>query len=265
LSIFGSLTKANEDTFLPLLSQPSLGDLDQDGHPDVIASGASLQLALALRSSGGVQGGQFLLAAWNGQTGFMVPGSPTVLGDYTFFVNHAVGDISGDGYPEIVTGTGGYLLHATDACGRAPDGWPKFTGGWVTGTAALGDANGDGLRDVVVGTREGLLFAWKTGAKSGAPLEWDSFHHDERNTGNMATPVGETITSRPATPLICPSDAPPPQPPVSADAGCSCEFGPVTAGTPALYAFCTLLAGAAARRRARRRGLLAGSSPEPRR
>jgi hypothetical protein len=265
LSIFGSLTKANEDTFLPLLSQPSLGDLDQDGHPDVIASGASLQLALALRSSGGVQGGQFLLAAWNGQTGFMVPGSPTVLGDYTFFVNHAVGDISGDGYPEIITGTGGYLLHATDACGRAPEGWPKFTGGWVTGTAALGDANGDGLRDVVVGTREGLLFAWKTGGKSGAPLEWDSFHHDERNTGNTATPVGETITSRPAVPLICPSDAPPVEAPASADTGCSCEFEPVAGGAPAFSALCTLLAAAAARRRGRRNGPLPSASTEPQR
>lgn len=135
----------------------------------------------------------------------------------------------------------------------------------MTGTAALGDANGDGLRDVVVGTREGLLFAWKTGAKSGAPLEWDSFHHDERNTGNMATPVGETITSRPAAPLVCPSDAPLPPTPVSADGGCSREFEHVAGGAPALTALCTLLAAAAARRRARRNGLLPRSSPEPRR
>lgn len=252
LSIFGSLTKANEDTFLPLLSQPSLGDLDQDGHPDVIASGASLQLALALRASGGVQGGQFLLAAWNGKTGFMVPGSPTVLGDYTFFVNHAVGDISGDGYPEIVTGTGGYLVHAVDGCGRSPAGWPKFTGGWVTGTAALGDANGDGVRDVVVGTREGLLFAWKTGAKAGAPLEWDSFHHDERNTGNMATPVGEAITARPAAALVCPSDDPVLPPAEVIDGGCSCEVGTTSTATPAWGAVFGVFAAAALRRRSQK-------------
>ncbi len=187
-AIFGADSKAvRPDTMFPLFAQPSAGDLNQDGTPDIVTSGGSLSLAQQLLSkSAGNKLGQNLLAMWNGKTGAMFPGSPVVLEDMTFFNNQAIADIDGDGYPEVITGSGGYFVHAADACGREPEGWPKFTGQWVIATAAVGDIDGDGKLEVVVPSREGWLYAWHTkgDAKNGV-ISWESFHHDNRNTGDL--------------------------------------------------------------------------------
>lgn len=215
-AIFGPLTKAAQpNTMLPLFSQPSIGDVDQDGTPDVIASGGSLNLAINLQSSSGDTGlkGDHLLAVWSGKTGQMLPASPFVLEDYTFFNSHAVADVSGDDYPEILTGSGGYFLHAFDGCGREPEGWPKFTGQWIIPTPALGDIDGDGSLEVAVGTRSGWLYAWHTEATTDSIIEWESFHHDNRNTGNLNTPLeqgGKHKAKTPLTEATCASEAPPP-------------------------------------------------------
>lgn len=206
---FGALSKARKpDIAIPLLSQPAVGDMDQDGTPDLVQSGGALSLVGGLASQGqGSQRGQNLLAMWSGKTGRMLPGAPMPLEDYTFFVSHSLADISGDGYPEAVAGNGGYFVHGYDGCGREPTGWPKFTGGWVTGSVAFGDMDGDGSLEAAVGTREGNLFVWHTrgDAKNGRVL-WSSFHHDDRNTGNLNTPQSIGTTSLASTPLVCPSD-----------------------------------------------------------
>ncbi|PYQ18829.1 MAG: hypothetical protein DMF81_23750 [Acidobacteria bacterium] len=113
--------------------------------------------------------------------------------DFQFFINPAVADIDGDGRPEVITGSGGYLVHAFNSLGREPNGWPKFTGQWVAASAAVGDVDGDGLLEVVVGTREGALYVWDTPAparvKGRSPLQWPKFHHDLRNSGNYNSPL----------------------------------------------------------------------------
>ncbi|MBI4700093.1 MAG: VCBS repeat-containing protein [Deltaproteobacteria bacterium] len=191
-SRYGALSKAFQpNTMFPLFAQPALGDVDQDGTLDVISSGASLNVALSMVQSGSgkMEGAEHLLAAWSGRTGEMLPGSPYIVEDYTFFNSQAIADLNGDNYPEIITGTAGYLLHAFDACGREPKGWPKFTGQWIIATPALGDLDGDHKLEVVAGTRAGWLYAWHTEAPDTALIEWESFHHDNRNTGNFHTPL----------------------------------------------------------------------------
>jgi hypothetical protein len=189
-SIFGADTQANRpDTMFPLLSQPAVGDLDQDGYPDVIMSGGSLSLASNLAGGSSARPFQHLLAMWSGKTGHMMPGSPVVLEDYTFFMSMAVADIGGpngqpDNYPEVILGTGAYFVHAVDACGRETPGWPKFTDGWLIATPSVGDIDGDGKLEVVTSTREGWLYAWHTQGRQEGVVEWESFHHDNANTGN---------------------------------------------------------------------------------
>ncbi len=191
-SEFGSQTQANRpDTMFPLLSQPAVGDLDQDGIPDVIMSGGSLSLASNLSGGSTAKPFQHLLAMWSGANGHMLPGSPVVIEDYTFFMSMAVADIGSpqgapDGYPEVIIGTGGYFVHAVDACGRETPGWPKFTDGWLIATPAVGDINGDTSHslEVVAATREGWLYAWQTQGRQEGVVEWESFHHDNANTGN---------------------------------------------------------------------------------
>jgi MYXO-CTERM domain-containing protein len=230
-SIFGNLSTAQQpNTMLPLFAQPSLGDLDQDGVPEVITSGGSLNLAISLQSSGSnAAPGDNLLAMWSGKTGAMMPGSPMVLEDFTFFNSQAVADLSGDDYPEVITGSGGYFLHAFDACGREPAGFPKFTGQWIIPTAAVGDIDGDKTLEVITGTRDGWLYAWHTEGTESSIIEWESFHHDNHNSGNLEEKLAQGGKHKAKTPLteaMCTSK-PVTEPPVVIEAkgGCNCTVG----------------------------------------
>ncbi|MEZ4226776.1 MAG: FG-GAP-like repeat-containing protein [Polyangiaceae bacterium] len=190
---FGPDSKAERpDVMFPLFAQPSLGDMDQDGTPDLVTTGSSQTAAGALLSSQPLDRlPQHLLAMWSGKDGLMMPASPVPIEDYTFFNNTSIADLTNDGYPEAIVGSGGYMLHAADACGREPTGWPKFTGQWIIATAAIGDIDGDAALDVVLNTRNGWLYAWKTAGSQDGVIAWESFHHDNRNTGNIATPLGQ--------------------------------------------------------------------------
>jgi hypothetical protein len=226
-SNFGELTKAFQpDVMFPLFSQPSIGDVDQDGVLDVIASGGSLSLAGALAGAGvRAERAQQLLAVWSGKTGKMLPASPMLVEDYTFLMNHAVADLSGDDYPEVITGSAGYFLHAVDGCGREAPGFPKFTNGWIAATAAVGDIDGDAQKslEVVVGTREGYLFAWKTHGRESGVVQWESFHHDNANTGNYGTKLAQGTLQRAAEPLVCAEDAKPAGDAFDLGGGCACR------------------------------------------
>jgi MYXO-CTERM domain-containing protein len=256
-SIFGPLSASTDrSAMLPLFAQPSLGDLDQDGYPDVITSGGSLNLASNLQGSG--PKGENMLAMWSGKTGAMLPASPMVLEDFTFFNSQAVADLNGDDYPEVVTGSGGYFVHAFDACGHEPAGFPKFTGGWVIPTAAVGDLDGDKKLELVTGTRDGWLYAWHTEGKSDGIIEWESFHHDNRNTGNLEEKLDQGTKKKAAKPLtveMCEAPPPPVDEPIDLEAkgGCACEAaGNGGAGQSAPLALGVIGIAVAALRRRRR-------------
>ncbi|WP_437730998.1 S8 family serine peptidase [Sorangium sp. So ce1335] len=205
---FGPLSPASgARTMIPLLSQPALGDVDQDGTPDVIAAGAAEATAAnPARAEGAGRLGPHLLGIWSGRSGAMLPRAPFVLEDHTIGNSQAVVDLNGDGYPEVLTGSSGYFLHAFDGCGREPRGFPKFTGQSIATTPAVGDIDGDGTLEVAVGTRDGWLFAWHTEATTDALVVWESFHHDNRNTGNLGTPLeqgGGRTAARPLTVDLC--------------------------------------------------------------
>jgi hypothetical protein len=205
-SRFGKFTKAESDVMMPLFANPSLGDIDQDGTLDVVASGSSLSVANSLLGSA-AEPGQHMVGAWSGRTGEMMPGSPYLLEDFSFFNSHAIADLNGDDYPEIIAGSAGYFLHAVDGCGRQPKGWPKFTGQWIIPTPAVGDLDGDGALEVAVSTRNGWLYVWRTGGKSDGMIQWESFHHDNRNTGSFEVPLEQGDRSRraaePMTEAFC--------------------------------------------------------------
>ena len=204
-SVFGELSKANTDTMFPLFSQPSVGDLDMDGTLDVVAGGGSLSLlaALSSKTQQPAHPPQFLVSMWSGKTGRMMPGAPFLMEDYMFANSQAIADITGDGFPEVFTGSGGYLVHAFDACGREAAGFPKNTGQWVLATTAIGDVDGDKKLDVVVGTRDGWLYAWKTEGTTDGVIQWESWHHDNQNTGNYGTKLTQGVTKKDLPPLDC--------------------------------------------------------------
>ncbi|MGH7815385.1 MAG: S8 family serine peptidase [Candidatus Binataceae bacterium] len=100
-----------------------------------------------------------LTNAWDVSTGVFLPGYPTLTDDDGFLMRPSSGIAGNDGMTDILAGTGGYLLHATDLNGNEAAGFPKFTGGWITATPAIG--NFGGATAIAVTTREGNLYVWR--------------------------------------------------------------------------------------------------------
>jgi hypothetical protein len=115
--------------------------------------------------------------------------------DLQFVSTPISADLTGDGLEELLNGSAYSDLHAINAAGLepgltnlAPNGWPKFTGGWTVGPPAVGDFNGDGQRDVAHAIREGRLFVWNgNGADVCDPASWPEYGHDAWNTNNYHT------------------------------------------------------------------------------
>jgi len=185
---YGEDHNTAEPSFVILTNNPAFGDMDQDGVPDPIMGGAGTYGLVAMATTVHVDFQQ-VVGAWSGATGEPLPGWPRQVEDLQFLMAPAIADVGGSSLPEAVYGSGGGVLHAWDALGDIPSGWPKLTGQWMLGSPAVGDVNGDGWLDVVVNTREGYLFAWCSRAGADQDVQWASIHHDAANTGNYHPPL----------------------------------------------------------------------------
>ncbi|MCK6509966.1 FG-GAP-like repeat-containing protein [Myxococcota bacterium] len=187
---FGAGTDSTDTQMIFGLNNPSLGDLDGDGIPDLIGGGVGGNALKAIAGPGGVRAdAEHLLGAWSGKTGRMLAGFPRVVEDFQFFMNPVVAEISGDDKYDVISGTGGYLLHAVGSDGKPVAGYPKQTGGWLAASPTSGDMDGDGKRELAALTRNGWLFVWRTKGDAGIKAQWESFHHDLANTGNFSVPL----------------------------------------------------------------------------
>src|SRR6266849_4177074 len=172
-SAHGALSDTAQDnsSIVNLFEYPSVGDIDRDGRLDVSKVGMTLNGLVDLVLVGQNEPFHHVLQAWTGASGTPLPGFPKVIDDFglttaPLLVNVGATTDAGDtlNMPELVSGNGLYLVHAFDANGREPSGWPKLTGGWHVGQPAAGDVNDDGLVEVAWGTREGNFFVWDTPA-----------------------------------------------------------------------------------------------------
>lgn len=174
-----------------LNSNYAVADLKGNGRLAIISGGIGAFFALQVGLSGYRIPADHLIAAWWADSGMMLPHWPNYLEDVQLTNAHAVADINGDGKPEVITGSGGHYVHAYDFRGEEPEGWPKFTGGWITAAPSVGDMDGDGYLEVAATTREGYLFVWRTDGPADGNIQWSSFAHDQRNTGNYSTPLSQ--------------------------------------------------------------------------
>ncbi len=185
---YGDDANTNEPSLVHFSEHPVFGDLTGDGVPDLVQGGVGTMYLISLPMVFH-RDFQQPVAAWDGTSGEFLPGWPQQIEDLQFFMAPAIADISGDGAAEAVVVSGGGMVHAWDAAGASPPGWPKLVGQWAIGSPAVGDIDGDGYLDVVVVTRMGLVFAWGTRGPADGVVEWASVHHDAANTGNYHTPL----------------------------------------------------------------------------
>ena len=131
-----------------------------------------------------------------------LPTFPRQIEDWQFLSGPAIADVKGDGTHQVIEGSGGGFLHAFDpasppvgaqnnlstslsryADGAEPNGFPVFTGGYITSTPTVGQLSRTGKVAVATVTRDGFLFLTDTDGRASANDQWWHFHHDERNTG----------------------------------------------------------------------------------
>jgi MYXO-CTERM domain-containing protein len=208
---YGGKSNAKNDSDLTVVASPAVGDLDNDGTPDLIEGGAGQDFVLAFASGSSRHDFEHHVGAWDGKTGKFKNGFPRVIEDWQFFDHPAVADVDGDGRPEVLAPSAGYFVHAWNVDGDEPKGYPKYTGGWALATPAVGDLDGDGSLELVQVTRNGWLYAWHTKGKANGRIDWPSYHHDLANTGNFATPLDQGTR---------------------AAGGCGCRVGGAPVSTP---------------------------------
>jgi MYXO-CTERM domain-containing protein len=184
---YGAKTDAHNMIEFMMVANPAVADLDDDGTLDLLEGGAGSDVALAFASDASRHDFEHHMGAWDSKTGKFKNGFPRVIEDWQFFSTPAVADIDNDGRVEVIASSAGYFVHAWNVDGVEPKGWPKFTGMWNMSTPAVGDLDGDGKLEVVQHTRNGWLFAWHTTGTTKGRIDWESFHHDNQNTGNYDT------------------------------------------------------------------------------
>lgn len=147
-----------------------LGDIDEDGFPELLATGRILAAGTYGVWAVDLAGG--LVPGWPVTPPGWPEGYPTTV------------DVDGDGIQEVCTVTDGAQLFAFSGSGDVLPGFPKTLNGPSFSGVAAGDIDGDGYYELVAVSTNGWVHAWDTeGVVAPGSAEWPMRGVDARNTG----------------------------------------------------------------------------------
>ena len=174
---------------IPALGAATVAPIGRSRTPSIFSALASLGRLADQGAPGAQTPSTNLLGGWSASSGAFLTGFPGTMNDLQFLTYPIVANVAGrsaGGF--VIQGSGLGDLRAYGPDGVVPAGWPKFTGGWVVGGAAVGQVSGIQSGVVMVGTRSGQLWAWRIHGKGcKAPGAWPQVHHDLANSSNLST------------------------------------------------------------------------------
>jgi subtilisin family serine protease len=181
----GGLGKASDTPVHYYVAAGAFADVEGDGAQDYMTGTLGNGVLAVALASGAPAPFDLYHSVWDATTGAHKPGFPRVMEDWQFFTGPAVADIDGapGGLPEMVVSSGGYFVHAFNALGVEPAGWPKNTGQWVVMSPSIGDLDDDGQIEVVVATRMGDIHVWDMAGSVCGNVQWRKALSDEWNSG----------------------------------------------------------------------------------
>ncbi len=134
----------------------ALGDIDRDGHLDIVAGNRGVQNAVFLNDGSGYFTNTFRFRRYGGDT-----------------TSVALGDIDGDGYLDAAVAYryDPAFIYFNDTTGGFPDNLGKSIGEGINNASsvALGDINGDGALDIALGSLYGANLVYTNDGKGNFP------------------------------------------------------------------------------------------------
>jgi len=156
----------------PLSSAPVLGDIDRDGYLEIIVASTDKIYAYNFN---GTPVSNFPVTVGH-------PGGPVDL------INSSpvLGDVDGDGYPDIIVGTKNRQVLAYNKDGKVVDGFPLPCGGVINSSPILVNLDKDVNAELLVVSDDGFIYAWDLpGEYESETSPWTQFGYDCGHTNHF--------------------------------------------------------------------------------